>query len=264
LDTCKRLGIENAKDIIACGFDIKKTFIFRDTDYIGHMFCNILKIQKCITANQVKNIFGFDLSANIGKFMYPAIQAAPSFSSSFPHIFGAESNYHCLIPCAIDQDPFFRMTREVAPRLHWLKPAVIHSKFFPSLQGPKTKMSASVVETAIFITDTPEEIAEKVRLHAFSGGGATKAEHIANGGDLTVDVPYQYLQVFEFDDVKLKRIGDLFSSGKMFSGEIKKELVDVLVPLVLKHQTERKKVTDAVVADYMKIRPLEFKGAKQQ
>jgi len=50
----------------------------------------------------------------------------------------------------------------------------------------------------------------------------------------------------------------------MFSGEIKKELVDVLVPLVLKHQTERKKVTDAVVADYMKIRPLEFKGAKQQ
>jgi len=106
LDEAKRLAIQNAKDIIACGFDINKTFIFRDTDYVGPMFSNIVKIQKCITANQVKNIFGFTLSDNIGKYMYPAIQAAPSFSSSFPHIFGADSNYHCLIPCAIDQDPF--------------------------------------------------------------------------------------------------------------------------------------------------------------
>jgi len=139
LEECKRLAVENAKDIIACGFDIKKTFIFRDTDYIGTMFSNILKIQKCLTANQIKNIFGFNFSANIGKYMYPAIQAAPSFSSSFPHIFGADSNYHCLIPCAIDQDPFFRMTRDVAPRLHWLKPAVIHSKFFPSTSRTKNQ-----------------------------------------------------------------------------------------------------------------------------
>lgn len=26
---------ENAKDIIACGFDINKTFIFSDLDYLG-------------------------------------------------------------------------------------------------------------------------------------------------------------------------------------------------------------------------------------
>jgi tryptophanyl-tRNA synthetase len=30
-----RLAFENAKDIIACGFDISKTFIFSDLDYIG-------------------------------------------------------------------------------------------------------------------------------------------------------------------------------------------------------------------------------------
>ena len=29
-----RLAVENAKDIIACGFDIKKTFIFSDFDYM--------------------------------------------------------------------------------------------------------------------------------------------------------------------------------------------------------------------------------------
>ena len=29
-----RLAFENAKDIIACGFNPKKTFIFTDLDYI--------------------------------------------------------------------------------------------------------------------------------------------------------------------------------------------------------------------------------------
>lgn len=67
------------------------------------MYPNICKIQKCVTANQASGIFGFEMSDNIGKWAFPAIQAAPSFSSSFPHIFGVDSNYHCLIPCAIDQ-----------------------------------------------------------------------------------------------------------------------------------------------------------------
>ena len=126
------------------------------------MYPNIVRIEKCVTASQVKAIFGFGDSDNIGKYSYPAIQAAPSFSSSFPQIFGRQSNYQCLIPCAIDQDPFFRMTRDVAPRLGWSKPAVIHSKFFPALQGPGTKMSASTPTSAIFMTDNPKEVALKV------------------------------------------------------------------------------------------------------
>ena len=37
-DEAYRLGKENIKDIIACGFDPKKTFIFSDYDYMGGMF----------------------------------------------------------------------------------------------------------------------------------------------------------------------------------------------------------------------------------
>jgi len=40
----------------------------------------------------------------------------------------------CLVPCAIDQDPYFRLARDVAPRLSRKKPALIHSKFIPALQ----------------------------------------------------------------------------------------------------------------------------------
>jgi len=259
LEETHRLAKENAKDIIAVGFDEKKTFIFSDLDYIRELYPNICKIEKCVTASQSKAIFGFGDSDNIGKFSFPAIQAAPSFSSCFPHIFGRNSNYYCLIPCAIDQDPFFRMTRDVAPRLGYLKPAVIHSKFFPSLQGPKTKMSASDQNSAIFMTDTPKEIQQKVSKYAFSGGRATVEEHRRIGGDIEVDVPYQYLNVFEFDDAKMDRIRMEYTSGRMLSGDIKKELIDVITPFILDHQKARAKVTDEIVERFMSVRPMDFK-----
>ena len=40
---------ENAKDIIACGFDLDKTFIFSDCDYMGHMYPNVVEAWKSIT-----------------------------------------------------------------------------------------------------------------------------------------------------------------------------------------------------------------------
>lgn len=35
MEECQRLGVENAKDIIALGFDIDKTFIFSDLQFVG-------------------------------------------------------------------------------------------------------------------------------------------------------------------------------------------------------------------------------------
>ena len=37
LEEAHRLSFENAKDIIACGFDINKTFIFSDIEYVGYV-----------------------------------------------------------------------------------------------------------------------------------------------------------------------------------------------------------------------------------
>lgn len=62
------------------------------------------------------------------------------------------------------QDPYFRMTRDVAPRIGYPKPALLHSTFFPALQGAQTKMSASDANSSIFLTDTPKQIKNKVLL----------------------------------------------------------------------------------------------------
>lgn len=60
---------------------------------------------------QVRGIFGLTQDDNIGKIGFPAVQAAPSFPGVFPHIFGDRKDVRCLIPCAIDQDPYFRYSR---------------------------------------------------------------------------------------------------------------------------------------------------------
>jgi len=64
------------------------------------------------------------------------------------------------------------MTRDVAPRMGCLKPALIHSTFFPALQGAQSKMSASDPNSSIFLTDTDKEIKTKVCLAIPSTGKA--------------------------------------------------------------------------------------------
>ena len=56
------------------------------------------------------------------------------------------------------------MTRDVAPRMGSLKPALIHSTFFPALQGAQSKMSASDPNSSIFLTDSDKQIKTKVCL----------------------------------------------------------------------------------------------------
>ncbi|KAI8052777.1 hypothetical protein BDF21DRAFT_498233 [Thamnidium elegans] len=260
VEMCHQFAFDNARDIIACGFKAEKTFIFSNLDFVGGAFYhNVVRIARCITLNQSKSTFGFNDSDNIGKAHFVAVQAAPSFSNSFPQIFGDKKDIPCLIPCAIDQDPYFRLTRDVAKRLKYPKPCLIHAKFFPALQGPQTKMSASLDTSAIFMTDTAKQIKNKINKHAFSGGGATVEEHRANGGKPEVDVAYQYLSFFLEDDEELQKIHDSYKSGELMTGELKKICIDVLQKFVAGFQERKSKVTDELVTYYMdKTRKIEI------
>lgn len=60
-------------------------------------------LRSLVNCSQVRSIFGLTAADNIGKVMFPAIQAAPAFSDSFPHMFGVKKGIRCLVPCAIDQ-----------------------------------------------------------------------------------------------------------------------------------------------------------------
>ncbi|XP_027334406.1 tryptophan--tRNA ligase, cytoplasmic [Abrus precatorius] len=257
IEDCRRLARENAKDIIACGFDISKTFIFADFNYVGGSFyTNMIEVAKRVTYNQAVGIFGFTGEDHIGKVSFPPVQAVPSFPTSFPHLFAGKKNLRCLIPCAIDQDPYFRMTRDVAPRLGYHKPALIESLFFPALQGEAGKMSASDPNSAIYVTDSAKDIKNKVNKYAFSGGQDSIEKHRELGANLEVDIPIKYLSFFLEDDDELEHIKKEYGAGRMLTGEVKKRLSEVLTEIVERHQRARAAVTDEMVDAFMAVRPL--------
>ncbi len=108
------------------------------------------------------------------RFFLPFLAELDIFESFEPYYFFSQKNYFNIF--AIDTCNIsniskvmfesimhkkctnFRMTRDVAPRLGYMKPALLHSSFFPALQGAQTKMSASDPNTSIFLTDTPKQI----------------------------------------------------------------------------------------------------------
>ncbi|KAI6237855.1 Tryptophanyl-tRNA synthetase [Aphelenchoides besseyi] len=258
---CDNMTNNNIKDIIAVGFDPKKTFIFVNSQYrcCDAFYENIFEIGIRVNNNQANAIFGFSGEDSILKNGFPAIQAAPCFSSSFPHIFGTRKDIPCLIPAAIDQDPYFRMTRDVAPRMKCPKPAMIYSKFLPALQGENTKMSASDENTCIYVSDTPKQIQKKINKFAFSGGKETVEEHRQFGGNCDVDISFQYLRFFMDDDEELETIRQDYTSGRLLSGELKQKAITQLQELIVDFQERRKNVNDDVVAEFTKIRSLDYK-----
>lgn len=256
----RRMAIENVKDIIAVGFDPKKTFIFSNFEYLSQepaFFETAIRIGSRITFNTVKAIFGFSPADSVEKIAFPPKQAAPCFSRAFPAIFGPETSrrQRCLIPCAIDQDPYFRMTRDVAPRMNLPKPALIHSRFFPSLQGNKTKMNASDPCSAIFMTDTAAEIADKINNHAASIDNERRAT-LTGDQICAFDICYQYLTFFMADEERLAEIRRALEERTIDEATLRHELIGVLTPLVEAHRVRREAVTEEVIREFMTPRPL--------
>jgi len=223
---------DNILDIAAVGFDPERTFIFRDSEYIGNAYQLMLKVAKKITFSTTKAVFGFENETNIGAIFYPAYQVVPTFFEK----------KRCLIPNAIDQDPYWRIQRDIAENLGYLKTAAIHSKFIPPLQGISGKMSASAPESAIWLTDDEKTVKKKIMKYAFSGGQPTVEEHRRLGGNTEIDVPYQWLSIlFEPNDKKLRQIHDDYASGKLLTGEIKQILVDKINEFLKEHGERRKR-----------------------
>lgn len=250
------LGFKNARDIIACGFDLERTFIFSNRDFASDagykkVFCDILNN---VSINQIQSIFGIEKGSKAGQLVWPVYQTTAAFSQAFNHIFNGKK-VKCLVAYAIDQDPYFRMARDVAPKLGFDKPCSIMCTFLPALAGT-AKMSSTGKSPTVYMDDEPQQIMKTVKKYAFSGGRETLEQHRELGGDLSVDISYQYLRYFMEDDKELEKIAAEYSSGSMLSGEIKKIMATVVSAFVEKHKRAKEKVTDQVVQEFFKVRSL--------
>ena len=228
---------ENMLDVIAVGFNPKKTHFLIDTKHADLIYPQAIKVAKKITFSMVKSSFGLNDSNNIGIIFFTSVQAVPAF---LPSILKNKKT-PCLIPHAIDQDPHFRLTRDILPKLGHYKPASIQCSFLPPLTGSQGKMSSSESIKAVLSTDSPKEVAKKINKYAFSGGQSTTAEHKKLGGNPDVDVSFQYLKyMFEENDGALNEIYKDYKSGKLLTGELKQLTIIKINEFLRQHQKRRK------------------------
>lgn len=78
LEDCYKFALQNAADIIAIGFDIKKTFIFIDTDFVDGVSSaafnkNVRILGKRTTENQIRGTFGFGGECVTFKIIHPIL-----------------------------------------------------------------------------------------------------------------------------------------------------------------------------------------------
>lgn len=328
LKNYNRLCYENAKDIIACGFDVKKTFIFSNLECNNNdLYFNNILIAKATSMNSIKGTYGIgetveepiiDLvkkaletekdpevircyekliknnkeSNNIGQCIWPVFQCGPAFATSFRQIFiktiehaiangndninlkkvlrelstvGSTQSMMCLVPMAIDQAPYFRMARDVAGILDHPKPAVIHSEFLPGLMQTNGKMNSSVNKNAtLFLDMNSKQITNAIKKYAFSGGQESLDKHRELGGDIKVDICYQYLTYFLDDDIELKNIAEKYSCGEMTSGELKLLTANVIVNEIEGHQKNKLMITRDKLMEYFDVnRVLDIGGVNK-
>jgi tryptophanyl-tRNA synthetase len=237
LEDTRKFAYENALDFIALGFNPEKTKIIINTRNIQTLYPIAAQVAKKINFSNTKATFGFTNETNIGMIFYTSLQSAPCFIEDKP----------VLIPLGVDQDPHFRLTRDIAQKIGKQKPALIHNIMIPSLEGPGGKMSASDEKGTIYTTDSPSEVKKKINKHAFSGGQPDIEQHRKLGGNPDIDVSYQYLRIFfEPDDDKLKIIYEDYKSGKLLSGEIKAIFGDKINAFLAIHQQNREKAKNQI------------------
>ena len=247
LPETRKFAYENALDLIALGFKSEDTFIIYDVQDIDLLYDIALEVAKRVTYSTAKATFGFQDSTNIGWIFWPALQAAPCFI----HKKLTGENVPALIPAAIDQDPYWRVTRDIAQKLGYYKPAQIHCRFLPGL-GPGGKMSASEPETSIFTMDQPELVKRKI-WNAFTGGKPTATEQRKTGANPDVCSVFQYyVYLFEEDDAKLMERERRCRSGEMLCGECKTNLVERLNKFLEEHRRKREKAKDEIEKYHIK------------
>lgn len=237
LEEAYRYAIDNALDIAALGYDPEKTHMYVSSR-TKWVYKTSLELSRHLTYNTVKATFGLTDSVNPGVIFYAAVQAAHILMPTIKY------DYPVVVPIGIDQDPYMRLTRDIASKIKVFKPASIYSKYLRGLTGEP--MSASQPETCIFLNDSPEVIKRKV-WNAFTGGRATIKEQRELGGEPEKCVVYEWLMVYEFKNIKEAiKHKEKCISGELLCGVCKGKLYNALIRFLQEHRRRKESIKDKI------------------
>jgi len=111
-------------------------------------------------------------------------------------------------------------------------------------------MSSSKPESAIFLTDSPNESRKKI-MNAKTGGAVTLQEQKKHGGKPDECVIYElFLYHLIEDDKKLENIFNSCKGGELMCGNCKKQAAELMEDLLLDLQEKRRTATKKI-KDYL-------------
>ena len=123
-------------------------------------------------------------------------------------------------------------------------PAATYHRFMQGLTGGK--MSSSVPESHIALTEPPAEAAQKVK-RAKTGGRVTVEEQKKLGGLPNECTIYELLMSHLIeDDARVKELFEECKSGKRTCKACKAEAAELMFAFLKRHQEERERATEAL------------------
>jgi tryptophanyl-tRNA synthetase len=258
------LGRENAKDVIALGFDPVKTYVFSNHDQKSDPAYKrvVDDLAHLVKLADIQAIFGLskENGNTVGQAQWAIYQSAAAFSQAYGDLF-KNRKARCLVAYAIDQDPYFRLARDNAERLGFYKPCGIMCRFLPALEGDgkmsTTAANPKALPKTIFMDSTPSQIKRMINKYGFSGGQETLEIHRELGGRTKVDIAFQWLRHFLEHDDELEEIRSTYESGELLSGQMKKRCIEVVTELITSHQQRRSEVTDEEIDTFYDMTAVE-------
>jgi len=226
------IDLELAKELIAYGFDPRKTYFIIDQIYTN-IYNLAVKLSKKINLSEIKATYGYKNEENIGLHFYPAVQAA--------HILFPQEKHgikNVLVPIGPDEDAHIRISRDVARKEGYNLPSILHIFFLPGTDGEKMSKSRN---NAIFLRDSTEEIRKKVN-KAFSGGRDTEEEQRRLGAMPEKDVSLFYLTKLFLNEKESEKLIHEYKTGKILSKDVKHMLTEELIRFTHDFQEKLKKV----------------------
>ncbi len=241
---------EVVADYIALGVDPNRAIIYKQSDIAGEVATLSLFLARHTTVAELLRIPTLKEklkgerrpeAANALLFFYPIMMAAD--------ILVQRAHF---VPVGEDQLPHIEITRKLAKKFNKK-----YKKIFPipnalkvktlrilSLRG-EGKMSKTTPAGAIFLSDTPEEAAYKIK----------KAE-TALEGQMTEKLESHILLAYGLannpDDKKaINEIIERHKKGEQVMGEFKKVLTKIVQEFLTKFQQKRNKISDKEIEDIL-------------
>lgn len=174
LELIQKVGKHFVKVWESLGLDTKKIEIVWSSELVddSEFWKKVILVSKNTTVNRMTRALTImgrkegDL-AEAAQFIYPAMQVADIFHMNID-----------ICQLGMDQRRANILAREIAEKFRWKKPVAVHHHLLMGLQGPKkmvgfeeskeldleisSKMSKSIPDSAVFVSDSEEEIKKKI------------------------------------------------------------------------------------------------------